>query len=294
MSIPQLDPQQTAQRLPFSPLLAALRTAVTEYAGGEIHCPERLVVPLPASGVMLSMPAVAADLSAHKLVNVCPGNSPLGLPTIQGMVTAYDSVTGTPLFTLDAPTVTARRTATISLLGIEVLHGPPRHVTIIGTGGQALGHVQAVHAIYPQAIISVVGRTPEKSEAASEQWDTRSSRGVPEDADVVITTTTSQTPVYAKPARPGRLVVGVGAFTPDAAEISPRTIEGSQLFVDDPAGAQHEAGDFLQADVDWATVRSLADALNTPVSRERPSLFKSVGCAAWDLAACRVARSFLS
>ncbi|MGB7483450.1 MAG: hypothetical protein WA909_07265, partial [Castellaniella sp.] len=60
------------------------------------------------------------------------------------------------------------------------------------------------------------------------------------------------------------------------------------LFVDDPAGARHEAGDYLQADVDWSRVRSLSSLLDEGPPAG-PAVFKSVGCAAWDLAAARCA-----
>jgi 1-piperideine-2-carboxylate/1-pyrroline-2-carboxylate reductase [NAD(P)H] len=63
--------------------------------------------------------------------------------------------------------------------------------------------------------------------------------------------------------------------------------------VDDPVGAKHEAGDLIQAGVDWRAVSPLAKALNGEFSTTNPVLFKSVGCAAWDLAACRVARDAL-
>ncbi len=58
-------------------------------------------------------------------------------------------------------------------------------------------------------------------------------------------------------------MIGVGAFTPEMVEIGARTIAGSALFVDDEAGAKHEAGDFIQAGVDWASVRGIASVLDT-------------------------------
>ena len=71
----------------------------------------------------------------------------------------------------------------------------------------------------------------------------------------------------------------------------------SDVFVDDRAGARHEAGDLIQAGIDWDEVRSLASALGaqatTDTGIKRPVMFKSVGCAAWDLAACRVVRAML-
>ena len=69
-----------------------------------------------------------------------------------------------------------------------------------------------------------------------------------------------------------------------------------EILVDDPAGAKHEAGDLIQANVDWDRVGSLAGVIERSWigSPDQPILFKSVGCAAWDLAAARLARHCLS
>jgi len=112
-------------------------------------------------------------------------------------------------------------------------------------------------------------------------------------ADVVIALTTSRQAVYTAAARPGRLVIGVGAFTPEMAEIHPDILHASSVFVDDPHGAKQEAGDLIQAGIDWATVGSLAEALRTAPDLTGPIVFKTVGTAAWDLAACRVIRTRL-
>jgi 1-piperideine-2-carboxylate/1-pyrroline-2-carboxylate reductase [NAD(P)H] len=57
--------------------------------------------------------------------------------------------------------------------------------------------------------------------------------------------------------------------------------------VDTLAGCKAEAGDLLQAGVDWARVVELKDA--APVGTQKPAVFKSVGSALWDLAAARCA-----
>jgi 1-piperideine-2-carboxylate/1-pyrroline-2-carboxylate reductase [NAD(P)H] len=85
------------------------------------------------------------------------------------------------------------------------------------------------------------------------------------------------------------VVVGVGAFKPEMAEIGATTLAGSALYADDPAGARHEAGDLLRAGIDWGRVQSLATLLREGPERGRPAVFKSVGTGAWDLAAARVA-----
>ena len=95
-------------------------------------------------------------------------------------------------------------------------------------------------------------------------------------------------------ARAGRLVIGVGAFQPTAAEIAADTIAASRLFVDDPAGARHEAGDLILAGVDWDRVEPLVSALDRRPDDGRPIVYKTVGCAAWDLAAAGLALSRLA
>ncbi|MGA3828182.1 delta(1)-pyrroline-2-carboxylate reductase family protein, partial [Pseudomonas chlororaphis] len=75
---------------------------------------------------------------------------------------------------------------------------------------------------------------------------------IPSEVDVVITLTTSTEPVYNEPARAGRVVIGVGAFKPEMAELGKVPLDASDLYADDPAGARHEAGDLLQAGIDWS------------------------------------------
>jgi len=302
VAIPAFDAAQTARLLPYARLVDTLAATMLDCAAGRIASPERMVVPLAEGGVMLSMPATAADIAMHKLVNVCPGNGARGLPTIHGQVTAFDASTGVPQFMLDGPTVTGRRTSAVSMLAIRTLaREVPREVLVIGTGKQAASHVEALASLYPDARIWVLGSRAGRASAFCEEHAALSPNlsalddaAIPASIDVVIAATTSKTPVYAQPAKVARLVIGVGAFTADAAEIAAPTIHASQLYVDDIAGAHHEAGDFILAGVDWNVVQPLATALASQKKPNGAVVFKSVGCAAWDLAACRVARAALS
>jgi 1-piperideine-2-carboxylate/1-pyrroline-2-carboxylate reductase [NAD(P)H] len=177
-------------------------------------------------------------------------------------------------------------------------------VLIIGTGKQATHHVEALSVLYPAAKIILQGSRVDRAEAfcvdhagLSARLSALTEPDIPASIDVVIATTTSKTPVYTLPPVKGRLVIGVGAFTPDAAEIGASIVLASDVYVDDLAGARHEAGDLIQAGIDWDEVRPLASALGAQGATDsgitRPVMFKSVGCAAWDLAACRVVRAML-
>ncbi|MFM0196240.1 delta(1)-pyrroline-2-carboxylate reductase family protein [Paraburkholderia strydomiana] len=300
------DAAATARLTPYAALVDALKSASIEYAQQRIASPERLVVPLNQGGILLSMPATSPDLAIHKLVNVCPGNGSRGLPTIHGQVMAFDADTGETLFILDGPTVTGRRTAAMSMLGVRTFAAAaPREFVLIGTGTQALNHLEAIGELYPDARVWVKGSAPARAEAfcaahRGKAFEVRPladpDAALPESVDTVIALTTSRQPVYQEAPRASRLVIGVGAFTPEMVEIGARTIADSALFVDDEAGAKHEAGDFIQAGVDWSDVRGIAAVLDNsmPLPARTPIVFKSVGCAAWDLAACRVAREALA
>jgi 1-piperideine-2-carboxylate/1-pyrroline-2-carboxylate reductase [NAD(P)H] len=63
------DQTQTAALLDYDRLIDAIALAAVELEAGAILSPERTVVPLGAGGVLLSMPATAADIGIHKLVN---------------------------------------------------------------------------------------------------------------------------------------------------------------------------------------------------------------------------------
>lgn len=293
---------ETARLLDFAALVDALSRAAVELQAGTILSPARLVVPFGQGGVLLSMPATAPDIAIQKLVNVQRANAKAGLPTINGTVTVCDGSTGRLRCVLDGPEVTGRRTAAITLLAIRALFGRegrgPAQVLLIGTGAQARHHVQALAALHPRCRILVRGRDAASSDAFCRRIDSAQvspcGPRLPETVDVVVTLTTSTTPVYDEPARPERLLIGVGAFKPEMAELGKTPLDGSDLYADDPAGARHEAGDLLRAGVDWARVKSLATALQQPHDRSRPAAFKSVGTAAWDLAAARVALQVLT
>lgn len=72
---------------------------------------------------------------------------------------------------------------------------------------------------------------------------------VPSDVDVVITVTTSATPVYTDMAQNKRLVIGVGVFQPEEAEIADHIVRNSIVFVDDMESSLHEAEDIIQAKI---------------------------------------------
>lgn len=287
-----LDARATARALPWEPLMEAVAQVCREHHEGRLICPPRQVLPLAQDGVLLVMPCLSETLAITKLVSVHPLNAALGLPTIAGEVVVMDSRTGQRLAVLDGPALTARRTAAVSMLALSHLaRQAPRRVLVVGGGVQARAHAEAVQALHPQAVIHVQGHQNipafvdelglEPLPAASQtrhEWD------------VIICATTSRVPVLRPGVGEGAVVIGVGAFRDDMVELPPELLREAQLWVDDPVGAQAEAGDLLAAGR-FQPQPGLEHLVlgERPVDDRRTRVFKSVGCARWDLAAARVA-----
>ncbi|MEJ6002263.1 delta(1)-pyrroline-2-carboxylate reductase family protein [Paucibacter soli] len=287
------DAAATAARLPYARLIPAVAQAMLDLRAGHIHSCPRAVLPLPEGGSYLAMPCTDAQYAISKLVSVTPANQALGLPTIQGLVLASDARNGSPLALLHGGTVTARRTAAVSLLGIQRLLGRvPQDLTLVGTGGQAWSHALALLEVWPGLRLRIKGRAGAAgfvqrlaaSGLAATVWHEGDDYG-----DCVLAATTSLKAVLPDEVASETLIVGIGSFRPDMAELPATQVRARQVFVDDPEGARHEAGDLLQAGVDWSRVHGLAELLAGEVRVEGPLLYKTVGQAAWDMAAVRCA-----
>jgi 1-piperideine-2-carboxylate/1-pyrroline-2-carboxylate reductase [NAD(P)H] len=298
-----LDAAETARRLPYSDLVPAIALAARELAAGTLNAPERLAIEIAPKASLLCMPATGQDIGIAKIVTVHPQNASHGLPAIQGEVIVFDAKTGQRLMLLDGPTVTARRTAAVTLLAIEKLaRQPPRTALLIGTGVQARTHVEALMDYFGVQSFWIASRHLQSAALFCEKLHARhpEARAVPVAlatlepfelrTDLVIALTTSQVPVIPAQLPDATLAIGVGAFRPEMAELPPELLERRRIVVDYLQGAKREAGDLLQAHVDWTEVSELAQQLDrSTVDSSVPYVFKSVGHASWDLAAARVA-----
>lgn len=297
-----LDAQRTAALLPYPALAQQIALALTDLALGRLQAPERLGVPLASSNdVLLLMPAVDPQLTVVKLVTVHAHNAALGLPTIQAEVLAMETPTGRRLAIWDGATITGRRTAALSLLAAQTLAPQPEGaLLIIGAGTQARTHLEAFQAGLGTQRVFITSRSPQRAQKLVEQARQLGMEAQlvqrPEEAldqvSLVVAATTSATPVLNQPLDPRMMVCAVGSFTPDKAELGAQVFHGAQVVVDLLEAAHTEAGDVVQAvaagTAQWEQVRPLLDCLQAPRPRSGPVIFKSVGHAAFDLAAARL------
>ena len=291
----------TAGLLPYP----ALARAVAELlADASVTVPARQVLPLPGGGSLFVMPAHDEQVAMTKLITYTPGNAARGLPSIQGDVLVLDVATGTRQLLLDGPTVTARRTAAVSLLAAQHLatttEGP---LLVVGAGVQGRSHLEAFAEGLGVREVWVASRRSTSAEALAAHARhlglrarvvTDANAALPHCPLVVTCTPASEVVLSALPGS-GQFIAAVGAFTPRMVELSAplcRHAAKHGTVVVDTADAAHEAGDLLQAGLDVAQLPTLAQALNWGPGAMRPAgpvLFKSCGWAGWDLAAARLA-----
>jgi len=295
-----LDAADTARALPYPALARAIEQLLLDPT---VVVPPRLVQPLPGGGSLFVMPATDRQAAITKLITFVASNPARGLPTIQGDIVVFDVHTGQRLALLDGPTVTARRTAAVSLLAAQ--HLAPRTdgpLLIVGAGVQGRSHLEAFHAGLGVEEVWVASRSPASADALVQHAHSLGLRACRVDdpdaalaeCPLVVSTTSAQAVALRAMPRHDAFVAAVGAFTPAMVEWAPevcqRMAREGRLVVD-TRDADHEAGDLLQAGLDVTALPTLGDVVcqrlpAAPVPAG-PVFFKSCGWAGWDLAAAR-------
>jgi 1-piperideine-2-carboxylate/1-pyrroline-2-carboxylate reductase [NAD(P)H] len=292
-----MSPVETAAALPYGVLADHIEALLKDLS---VAVPPRIVQPLAGGGSLFVMPAADARLAITKLITFVPDNGARGLPAIQGDIVVFDAVSGRRLAVLDGPTVTARRTAAVSLLAARRLaprtDGP---LLIVGAGVQGLAHLEAFHQGLGVREVLVASRSVASADALVHHAQAMglTARRV-DDADValadcplVVSATSAQAVALRGTPRDDAFVAAVGAFTPRMVEWAPevcRHMARTGTLVVDTRDADHEAGDLLQAGLDVGALPTLGDMVRRgSPARSGPVFFKSCGWAGWDLAAAR-------
>jgi ornithine cyclodeaminase/alanine dehydrogenase len=295
-------------------VIEAVETAFADYARGRWAIPPRTHFTLP-EGIILYMPSFlsseeeAGGILGAKLVSVFPPNPEKGFPLIYGLYLLYDQTTGSPLALIDGIYLTGVRTGAASAVATKYLsRKDSRALGIIGTGVQAGFQVEAIAAVRRIEVCYLFNRTDERARKFAEKYSEKlgvnvevlsSADDVVERSDVVVTSTTSSTPVFSSSSlRKGTHLNVIGAFTPETREVDSETVKKACLFVDSYEGALREAGDLLipmeEGVISREDIRAELSEVVTGVmpgraTEDEITLFKSVGFAIEDAAVARLA-----
>jgi alanine dehydrogenase len=280
-----LDEAAVRQHLRLEEVIPAMERALAAFSAGQVVQPTRVMVPVVEhQGFLGLMPAYVGALGV-KLVTFYPYNQ--GIPTHHATILLFKPETGEPLVSMDGRLITGVRTAAVSAVATKVLARPDTSVlAILGAGVQARSHLEALRLVRPFREVRVW--SPRRAAAFAREHGIRATSSAEEavrGADVVVTATTSQTPVLlGEWLAPGTHINAVGAPRPDWRELDDDVLHRARIYVDSRAATLKESGDVIAAD---ATVAELGEVVaGTKPGRQSPgeiTLFKSVGLAVEDV-----------
>jgi alanine dehydrogenase len=282
-----LDEAAVDRLLRMDEVIPAMERVLADFSSGNVVQPVRTMIPVSEHrGFLGLMPAYTGTALGTKLVAFYPHNTQV--PTHYATILLFKPETGEPLVTMDGRLITEVRTAAVSAVATEHLAITDASVlAIIGSGVQARSHLEALRLVRSFREIRVW--SPRRAAAFAREHGIRAAASAEEavrGADVVVTATTSSTPVLSGEwLAPGVHINAVGAPRPDWRELDDKVLQRARIYVDSREAAIKESGDVIAAGEIFAEIGEVA-AGTKPGRRstEEVTLFKSLGLAVEDVA----------
>ena len=251
------------------------------------------------------------DTASLKIVNVFPHNIDQGLPALPAQVMLIDGKTGVVKSLMDGISVTQIRTGAASGAAFDILAKKECKIgALIGTGGQGAAQLEAMLEARQLEEVRVCGLHYDRTEAfvkqiqkEMERYDARilpvkSSDEAVEDADLIITATPAEKPVFdGTRVKKGATISCIGSYQHHMQEMPPVILtRASKIYFDSEEAVLSEAGDILIPLEDGTITKDnftgdLGNVIKGEVTgRENDEeiiVFKSVGVATQDLVAAR-------
>ncbi|HEY4312416.1 MAG TPA: ornithine cyclodeaminase family protein [Pirellulales bacterium] len=216
----------------------------------------------------------------------------------------YDQTTGQMVALIEADQLGRLRTGATTGVALRAMAPAESHeLGLFGVGRQAETQVAAAAAVLPLRRAFIYSRSEERRTLFAEKMQMQLGIEVipvdrpqeaAEDLPIVITATTSSTPVFdGATLAEGTIVCAVGANALSRAEIDTTTVRRADAIVCDSVQAcRGEAGDFTEAlekgIYDWRRAVDLAEVVVGRASGKPRTggvaIFKSVGLAVEDVA----------
>ncbi len=279
--------------------LDAVEEAFRRQAAGEaiVHARRRLEVPEKSFLHYMAAADTVSGYMGMKLYTSVGG-------ALRFLVPLYSSRTGQLLALIEADYLGQMRTGAASGVATKYMsRAEARTVGVVGTGLQARTQLEAVAAVRRIEDVRAFGRNPERRAQFCQEMSERlgvpvtpagSAEAAMREADIVVTATTSSSPVVrGEWLAPGTHVNAIGANFPQKRELDGEAIGRADLIVvDSVEQSKLEAGDLIQAfgpeAARWSAVRELAEIVSGKapgrVGARAITLFKSNGIAIWDVA----------
>lgn len=302
----QISAQDIRDHLPMPRAIALMRETMCRVSDGQANLPLRSVVDIDGVNKLGVMSGVLRDPTVYgvKLLSLFPGNPAKGRSSHLGVIILFDAETGEAKAALDADAITAIRTAAASAAASDALaRADATRLAIIGTGEQAVSHIDALRHIRPLTEVIIAGRSAERAhdfvQAHQPQFPSLTltaapdARAAAEVGDIVCTVTSSAEIVLRGDwIRAGQHVNAVGASVPMMQEIDEDLVQKARRFTDFRPSALAQARDIMNAVESHAIGAEDLTEIGTVFDGTQPgrqshndiTLYRSLGIAAQDLA----------
>jgi ornithine cyclodeaminase/alanine dehydrogenase-like protein (mu-crystallin family) len=284
-----LDEDQMRKHLRMADLIPAMEKALIDFSAGKVTQPVRQVIPVdPPGGFYGMMPALTPEGLGQKIVTFYPPNADKDLPTHMATILLNDPQTGAPLAVMDGRLITEMRTAAVSAAATKLLASPDAKVlAILGSGVQARSHVEALRLVRHFNEVRVWSPSKSHAEGFAKEIGakTMSAEDAVRGADVIVTATSSKTPVlHGTWLKSGCHVNAVGACRADWRELDNDAMR-NVVFVDSREAAMKESGDVILSGTKIYAELGEAFAGKIPPRPNETTIFKSLGMAVEDVTA---------
>ena len=263
MSILILSEQDLRQAVTLdAESISCIEEAIESLATKQVVMPPILSMEIPDfNGEVDVKTAYVPGLDSFA-IKISPGffdNPKLGLPSLNGLMVLFSAQTGiVEAVLLDNGYLTDLRTAAAGAVAAKALSRADSKVaTIYGTGLQARLQLEALCLVRPITSARIWGRSPDKAKATATELGEKlgidikafeSGQEAAKGADILVTTTPSQSPILmADWLEPGQHVTVMGSDADYKNEIEPAIIGKANLYVADRLTQTRKLGELRSA-----------------------------------------------
>lgn len=304
-----LSRNDVAKLITMKETLELMKEVFLEVAKNEVVLPERTVIELSnKKDAVLFMPAYIPKTRGIgiKTVSVFPGNVTKNIPTVTAQILLINPDTGEVLCIIDGGIVTALRTGAVSGLATDILsRRDAENLGVFGAGVQAKTQIEAIQEVRRIKRVKIYDINPASARKLADEMNetnvylcqfqaVESQETVVNGSDIVVTATTSETPVFdGNLLNPGTHINAIGSFKPGVREVDDTTVRRSRIFVDSTSHALKEAGDLIipigngtisENDIQSDLGGLVAGEKSGRINAEEITFFKAVGMATEDIA----------
>lgn len=296
-----LNKVQMEELISIKDAITIIEDSLLAYSKKETIAPLRAHIPVGENSTSLFMPAYIPSMNSLgiKIVSVFPENAHINKDVVLGKMLLLDDKTGEIICIMDGTFLTKVRTGAVGAVGLKYLSRENSETLgIIGAGGQAEHQILGALATRKIKTVKIfdfnfahcedLATKLSKSYSDVKFIPTHTSKECVESSDIIITVTTSKTPVFSlEDTVKGCHINGIGSYTKSMNEIPKAVLDKAQYISVDTKDAVTESGDLDGV----TTAIEISDIIanNTTITRDENAItfYKSTGSSIFDVSVAR-------